>query len=198
MAKYGYVRVSSTDQNEDRQIVALNKYNIRHENIFIDKQSGKNFERNEYKRLLQKIKKGDVLFLISIDRLGRDYKQIQEQWQYLTKVKEIDIVVLDMPLLDTRREKDLLGTFISDIVLQILSFVSQNERENIKRRQAEGISAAQKRGVIFGRPKNDLPIDFFDIVKRWKERKISTKEAITLCEMSRATFYRKIRSEYLL
>lgn len=112
MAKYGYVRVSSTDQNEDRQIVALNKYNIRHENIFIDKQSGKNFERNEYKRLLQKIKKGDVLFLISIDRLGRDYKQIQEQWQYLTKVKEIDIVVLDMPLLDTRREKDLLGTFI--------------------------------------------------------------------------------------
>ena len=127
MAKYGYVRVSSTDQNEDRQIVALNKYNISLENIFIDKQSGKNFERNEYKLLLQKIKKGDVLFLISIDRLGRDYKQIQEQWQYLTKVKEIDIVVLDMPLLDTRREKDLLGTFISDIVLQILSFVSQNE-----------------------------------------------------------------------
>ena len=172
MAKYGYVRVSSTDQKEDRQIVALNKYNIRHENIFIDKQSGKNFERNEYKRLLQKIKKGDV--------------------------KEIDIVVLDMPLLDTRREKNLLGTFISDIVLQILSFVSQNERENIKRRQAEGISAAQKRGVIFGRPKTDLPLDFLDIVKRWKERKISTKEAITLCEMSRATFYRKIRSEYLL
>ena len=132
MAKYGYVRVSSTDQNEDRQIVALNKYNISHENIFIDKQSGKNFERNEYKRLLQKIKKGDVLFLISIDRLGRDYKQIQEQWQYLTKEKEIDIVVLDMPLLDTRREKDLLGTFISDIVLQILSFVSQNVPKIVK------------------------------------------------------------------
>ena len=132
MAKYGYVRVSSTDQNEDRQIVALNKYNISLENIFIDKQSGKNFERNEYKLLLQKIKKGDVLFLISIDRLGRDYKQIQEQWQYLTKVKEIDIVVLDMPLLDTRREKDLLGTFISDIVLQILSFVSQNVPKIVK------------------------------------------------------------------
>ena len=149
---YGYIRVSSKDQNEDRQVIALQELNIPKKNIFLDKQSGKDFARPQYQRLMKKLKKDDLLYVKSIDRLGRNYEEILEQWRVLTKQKEIDIVVLDMPLLDTRRGKDLMGTFLSDIVLQVLSFVAENERKNIRQRQAEGIAAAKARGVRFGRP----------------------------------------------
>lgn len=149
---YGYIRVSSKEQNEDRQVVSLLEAGVKAENIFTDKQSGKDFNRPQYMGLLKKLKKGDVLYIKSIDRLGRNYEEILKQWHILTNEKEIDIAVIDMPLLDTRRGKDLMGTFISDIVLQILSFVAENERSNIRQRQAEGIAAAKARGVKFGRP----------------------------------------------
>ena len=149
---YGYIRVSSRDQNEDRQLIALREINVPEKNIFTDKQSGKDFDRPQYKKLLKKLKKDDLLYIKSIDRLGRNYEEIQNQWRTLTKEKGVDICVIDMPLLDTRRGKDLMGTFLSDIVLQVLSFVAENERTNIHQRQAEGISAAKKRGVRFGRP----------------------------------------------
>lgn len=194
---YGYVRVSSTDQNEDRQLLALQEKNVLDSNIFIDKQSGKNFERPQYKKLIQKLKPGDLLYVLSIDRLGRNYEEIQNQWRILTKEKGIDICVMDMPLLDTRQGKDLMGTFIADLVLQILSFVAQNERENIRKRQAQGIAAAKAKGIKFGRPQKQLPKDFDKIVENWEKKKISLQEVLNLCNMSEATFYRKLR-EYRL
>ena len=197
MAEYGYVRVSSLDQNEDRQMIELQKKQIPEKNIYMDKLSGKNFERPAYKRLFKKLKQGDLLYIMSIDRLGRNYVEIQEQWRILTKEKGIDIVVLDMPLLDTRTGKDLLGTFISDLVLQILSFVAQNERENIKKRQAQGIAAAKAKGVKFGRPEKPIPNDFGDIVKRWERKEIKISDVVRICDMSEPTFYRRLR-EYRL
>lgn len=197
MAEYGYVRVSSLDQNEDRQMIELQKKQIPEKNIYMDKLSGKNFERPAYKRLFKKLKQGDLLYIMSIDRLGRNYVEIQEQWRILTKEKGIDIVVLDMPLLDTRTGKDLMGTFISDLVLQILSFVAQNERENIKKRQAQGIAAAKARGVRFGRPEKPIPNDFGDIVKRWERKEIKISDVVRICDMSEPTFYRRLR-EYRL
>ena len=153
---YGYIRVSSHDQNEDRQLIALKEVGVPEKNIYLDKQSGKDFNRPQYKKLLRKMKKDDLLYIKSIDRLGRNYEEILQQWRVLTKEKGIDIVLLDMPLLDTRRGKDLMGTFLSDIVLQVLSFVAENERTNIKQRQAEGIAAAKAKGVRFGRPPRPL------------------------------------------
>lgn len=171
--KYGYVRVSSVDQNEDRQLIALMKVGVAKENIYIDKISGKNFERPKYKCLVKKLRRGDILYIMSIDRLGRNYEQIQNQWRIITREKGVDIVVLDMPLLDTRQGKDLMGTFIADLVLQILSFVAQSERKRIKERQAQGIAAAKARGVKFGRPMKKMPDDFEELVKMWKEKRIT-------------------------
>jgi len=185
---YGYARVSSQVQNEDRQVIALREAAVPEKNIFIDKQSGKNFDRPSYKRMLQSMKKDDLLYIKSIDRLGRNYEEIQEQWRMLTKEKGIDIVVLDMPLLDTRRGKDLMGTFLSDIVLQVLSFVAENERINIRQRQAEGIAAAKKRGVRFGRPPKPLPPDFYQIYKQWKNGEITGVSAAKACKMPMSTF----------
>lgn len=193
MNTYGYVRVSTRDQNEDRQIISLADVGVKKQNIFIDKQSGKDFERPKYKKLLRKIKKDDLLFIKSIDRLGRNYEEILEQWRYLTKDKGIDIVVLDMPLLDTRCGKNLMGTFISDIVLQILSFVAENERINIKERQAEGIAAAKKRGVRFGRPPKPIPENFYEIHRAWRAKEITLNEAAKACSMPMGTFYGKAR-----
>ena len=194
---YGYIRVSSTDQNEDRQLRALNQKNIEKRKIYIDKQSGKDFNRPSYKRLIRKLDKGDLLYILSIDRLGRNYEEIQNQWRVITKEIGADICVIDMPLLDTRRGKDLMGTFIADLVLQILSFVAQSERENIKKRQAQGISAAKARGVRFGRPEKELPEDFPAIVKKWETKQITFSEVLKQCEMSESTFYRRLR-EYRL
>ena len=189
--EYGYARVSSLDQNEDRQIVELKKVMCKTGSVYIDKQSGKDFNRPEYKKMIKKIKKGDVLFVQSIDRLGRNYGEILNQWQFLTKNLGVDICVLDMPLLDTRKEKNLLGTFIADIVLQILSFVAENERENIKKRQAEGIAAAKAKGVKFGRPEIKMPNDFIKIYSDWANGKINTSDALKICGMSKSTFYRR-------
>ena len=194
---FGYVRVSSTDQNEDRQMIALREKEIPKKNIYMDKQSGKNFDRLGYKRMLRRMRSGDLLYIQSIDRLGRNYKEIQEQWRFLTQDKGIDICVLDMPLLDTRQGKDLMGTFIADLVLQILSFVAQSERENIRKRQAEGIAAAKARGVQFGRPEKEVPEDFGEIVKAWEQKKLPISEVLKQCHMSEATFYRRLR-EYRL
>lgn len=190
---YGYVRVSSTEQNEDRQLDVMNSKAVPQCNVYVDKQSGKDFKRPQYKRLIKKLKPGDLLYILSIDRLGRNYKEIQEQWRILTKVKNIDICVIDMPLLDTRTAKDLMGTFIADLVLQILSFVAENERANIKMRQEQGITAAKARGVRFGRPKKPVPDNFAEIVRQWRQRQISTRNVLQLCGISRATLYRKIR-----
>lgn len=192
---YGYVRVSSTDQNEDRQMIAMSDNNVPKGNVYIDKQSGKDFERPQYKKLVKKLKAGDLLYILSIDRLGRNYEDIQKQWRILTKDIGIDICVIDMPLLDTRNGKDLMGTFIADLVLQILSFVAQSERENIKKRQAQGIAAAKAKGVKFGRPESPLPENFGKIIKNWDHGKISTADALKLCDMSASTFYRR-RREY--
>ena len=181
---YGYIRVSSTDQNADRQLVALRKKGILKKNLYTDRQSGKNFNRPKYQRLIQRLKPGDLLYILSIDRLGRNYKEIQEQWKLLTQEKGIDICVLDMPLLDTRQGKDLMRTFIADLVLQILSFVAQNERENIHKRQAEGIEAAKARGVKFGRPEKAVPEDFAHLVKAWKNNKLPLEEVLKRCNMS--------------
>ena len=161
--EYGYIRVSSTDQNEDRQLIALHGKGIPDNRIYMDKQSGKDFNRPKYKRLVRRVKQGDLLYILSIDRLGRNYREIQEQWRLLTQEKGIDICVLDMPLLDTRQGKDLMGTFIADLVLQILSFVAQSERESIRKRQAEGIAAAKARGVKFGRPPVPLRGNFYEV-----------------------------------
>lgn len=193
--EYGYARVSSKDQNEDRQMVALVKAGIQKQNIFIDKQSGKDFKRNQYQKLLRKLRPDDLLYVKSIDRLGRNYEEIQEQWRILTKIKKIDIVVIDMPLLDTRRGKDLMGTFLSDIVLQVLSFVAENERMNIRQRQAEGIAAAKARGVKFGRPCKPLPENFFTVLERWKNGEISGVAAAKECGMSSTTFRRNAKRQ---
>lgn len=184
----GYIRVSTREQNEDRQKIALREANVPQGNIFIDKQSGKDFNRPNYKRLLRKLRKDDLLYIKSIDRLGRNYEEILEQWRVLTKEKGIDIVVLDMPLLDTRRGKDLMGTFLSDIVLQLLSFVAENERINIRQRQAEGIAAAKARGVRFGRPKKPLPENFHENYRRWKAGAITGTAAAKECGMPLSTF----------
>lgn len=190
---YGYIRVSSKDQNEDRQLIALREVDVPEKNIYMDKQSGKDFNRPQYKKLVRKLKKDDLLYIKSIDRLGRNYEEIQNQWRILTKDKGADIVVLDMPLLDTRRGKDLMGTFLSDIVLQVLSFVAENERTNIKQRQAEGIAAAKARGVKFGRPPRPLPENFYEVHKAWRDKKIPLKQAAALCGLPEGTFYSKAR-----
>lgn len=195
---YGYVRVSSTDQNEDRQMVALRQAAVPERNIFVDKQSGKDFDRPSYKRLARKLKAGDLLYILSIDRLGRNYEEIQNQWRILTKETGVDICVLDMPLLDTRSGKDLMGTFIADLVLQILSFVAQSERESIKRRQAEGIAAAKAKGVKFGRPVKAPPDDFERLVLDWEQKRLSLPEVLKRCDMSGTTFYRRRRERQLL
>lgn len=188
MTVYGYVRVSSKDQNEDRQMIALREVGVPKKNIFVDKQSGKDFNRPKYKRLLKRLKTDDLLYIKSIDRLGRNYEEIQNQWRVLTKDKKVDIIVLDMPLLDTRRGKDLVGTFLSDIVLQVLSFVAENERSNIRQRQAEGIAAAKARGVRFGRPPAALPENFHQVYQQWKSGKITGLEAARICDMPMSTF----------
>lgn len=198
MKIYGYIRVSSVDQNEDRQLLAMNELKIPPSQIFMDKQSGKDFDRPSYKALVKKLKSGDLLYIKSIDRLGRNYEEIQNQWRILTKEKGVDIAVIDMPLLDTRNGKDLMGTFIADLVLQILSFVAQSERESIRKRQAEGIAAAKAKGVCFGRPAKDAPDNFDKLVKQWERNQISVHEAIRQCKMSEATFYRRLREYRLL
>jgi len=195
---YGYIRVSSADQNEDRQLLALQELKIPQSNLFIDKQSGKDFQRPEYKKMVSRLKAGDLLYIKSIDRLGRNYEEIQNQWRILTKEKGVDIVVLDMELLDTRREKNLLGTFIADLVLQVLSFVAQSERESIRQRQAEGIAAAKVRGVQFGRPPKEPPANFGELVRKWEQRRIKTADIVRLCQMSRSTFYMKLKEYKLL
>lgn len=194
MSTYGYVRVSTKDQCEDRQLIAMSEAGIVKSKIYIDKQSGKDFNRPAYKRLVRRLKSEDVLFIKSIDRLGRNYNEIQEQWRYLTKEKQIDIVVLDMPLLDTGRGKDLLGSFLSDLILQLLSFVAENERVNIKQRQAEGIRAAHERGVKFGRPEKPLPDNFQETCFLWQQGKISATKGAELCGMPRTTFQYKART----
>lgn len=188
MKIYGYIRVSSCDQKETRQSDALKEAGVDEKHIYIDKQSGKDFNRPEYKKLLKKIKKNDLLVIKSIDRLGRNYEEILLQWRVLTKEIGIDIVVLDMPLLDTRRGKDLMGTFLSDIVLQVLSFVAENERQNIRQRQAEGIAAAKARGVRFGRPPKPLPENFPCIYRYWKSGNLTGTEAAKQCGMPLSTF----------
>lgn len=190
---YGYVRVSTQEQNADRQMLALREAGIPEKNIFLDKRSGKDFNRPQYRKLLRKLKKDDLLYIKSIDCLGRNYEEILQQWRVLTKEKCIDIAVLDMPLLDTRRGKDLMGTFLSDIVLQVLSFVAENERTTIRQRQAEGIAAAKARGGRFGRPPSPLPENFCEIHKSWRAKTITLKEAAEACNMPIGTFYGKVR-----
>ncbi len=190
---YGYVRVSTREQNESRQMLAMGRAQVPRENIFVDKQSGKDFQRPMYRAMLRKLRPDDVLYIKSIDRLGRDYEEVLEQWRVLTKEKKVDIVVLDMPILDTRRGKDLLGTLIADLVLALLSYVSENERSNIRSRQKEGIEAAKLRGVQFGRPEKPLPENFGQILDRWTGKEISAAEAASLCNVTRATFYRKLK-----
>ena len=185
---YGYVRVSTREQNEERQLIALREGSVPDANLFVDKQSGKDFDRPQYQRMVRKLKKDDLLYIKSIDRLGRNYEEILEQWRVLTKEKRIDIVVLDMPLLDTRRGKDLMGTFLSDIVLQVLSFVAENERTNIRQRQAEGIAAAKARGVQFGRPPAPLPPNYHSAYLRWKAGAITCTAAAKECGMPLSTF----------
>ena len=190
MACYGYIRVSSRDQNEDRQVIAMQEAAIPTQNIFSDKQSGKDFRRPAYQRMLKKLHRDDVLYIKSIDRLGRNYEEILEQWQILTKKKGVDIVVMDMPLLDTRRGKDLIGTFLADIVLQVLSFVAENERINIRQRQAEGIAAAKARGVKFGRQPMPRPSQYADVRRKYENMEISARMAGRMLGISHKTFLR--------
>jgi len=197
MEIYGYARVSSADQKEDRQVMILHEAGVPDGNIFVDKQSGKDFDRPNYKKLVRKIREGDLLYVLSIDRLGRNYEEIQKQWRILTKEIGVDICVVDMPLLDTRRGRDLMGAFIADLVLQILSFVAQSERESIKKRQAEGIAAAKEKGVRFGRPGKKIPENFEEMVGQWEGKRLSFSEVLRQCDMSEATFYRRLR-EYRL
>ena len=185
---YGYVRVSSADQKEDRQLMVLTEKNVPRKNIYLDKQSGKEFNRPQYQKMVKKLKHGDLLYVLSIDRLGRNYEDIQRQWQILTKEIGVDICVLDMPLLDTRNGKDLMGTFIADLVLQILSFVAHSERDNIRKRQAEGIAAAKARGVQFGRPAKPLPENFYQVYAQWKSKELTGSAAAKVCNMPLPTF----------
>ena len=186
----GYARVSSTNQNEDRQVIDLLEYGVPQKNIYVDKQSGKDFNRPEYMKMAKRLRKNDVLIIKSIDRLGRNYKEIQEEWKRITHRKGADIIVLDMSLLDTTKSKDLLGTFIADLVLQLLSFVAENERINIRQRQAEGIAAAKKRGVRFGRPPMPIPDNFEQNYRLWKDKKITAQEAADNCELPLWAFYK--------
>ncbi len=192
MSDYAYCRVSASDQNEDRQMIEMQKLNISPQNIYLDKQSGKDFNRPQYKRLVKKLCEGDLLYILSIDRLGRNYEEIQNQWRILTKEKKIDIVVIDMPLLDTRRDKNLLGTFISDMVLQLLSFVAENERNNIKIRQTQGIAAAKAKGVKFGRPIKKVSDEFANEVDKWAKKELSLEEILQKYGICTATFYRRV------
>lgn len=193
---YGYVRVSTREQNEDRQLHAMQELGIPPKNIYSDKQSGKDFDRTKYKKLLKKIREGDVIYIKSIDRLGRNYTEILEQWAFITKEKKADIVVIDMPLLDTRdKGDDLMGLFIADLVLQILSYVAETEREFIRRRQAEGIAAAKARGVHFGRNQLPLPEGFDEVREKWERGEISLREAGAILGMPHSTFYKKCREE---
>ena len=198
MKIFGYVRVSSTDQNEDRQMIALRQVGVLDENIYMDKMSGKDFDRPQYKKMVKRMKQGDLLYVLSIDRLGRNYDEIQNQWRILTKEIGIDVCVIDMPLLDTRQSKDLLGTFVADLVLQVLSFAAHNERDNIRKRQSEGIAAAKARGVHMGRPVVEAPPDFEEVVKAWEKKKITMEEAMKRCGMSETTFYRRRREMRLI
>ena len=191
MNNYGYVRVSTREQNEERQLLALHALPVPRQNIFMDKQSGKDFERPQYCQLVRKLKKHDVLYIKSIDRLGRNYAEILDQWRILTRDKGVDIVVIDMPLLDTRRGKDLMGAFLSDIVLQVLSFVAENERMSIRQRQAEGIEAAKARGIRFGRPPRPLPENFYAVCRAWRNKELTLKQAAMACRMPPGTFYSK-------
>ena len=191
---YGYMRVSTKEQNEERQRMALLKMGVPKQQIYMDKQSGKDFDRTEYQKLLQKLDSSSVLFVKSIDRLGRNYADLNEQWRIITKEKRADIVVIDMPILDTRRDKNLLGTFISDIVLALLSYVAENERINIRQRQAEGIAAAKARGVKFGRPPLPLPPNFYEVRKQWREKKLTLRQAANACNMAESTFIGKVRA----
>lgn len=191
--KYGYIRVSSIDQNEERQRIALKEIGVDDEYIFMDKISGKSFDRPNYNNMVNQMNEGDVLFVLSIDRLGRNYTEIQNQWQLLTHKRGIDICVMDMPLLDTRNKKDLMGTFVADLVLQILSFVAENERLNIRKRQEQGIEAAKQRGVRFGRPKVKLPEDFESMLEEWKHKRMEAEYIVSVCNISKTTFYRKAR-----
>jgi DNA invertase Pin-like site-specific DNA recombinase len=193
MTTYGYVRVSSTDQCEDRQTIAMSELNIPAEHIFTDKVSGKDFQRPAYIALTETLNPGDLLYIKSIDRLGRNYDEIQNQWRILTKERGIDIAVIDMPLLDTRKGRDLMGTFLADVVLQLLAFVAQNERETIRKRQAEGIAAARARGVQFGRPTIKPPENFAAIVREWERGKLPISEALVRTGLKEATFYNRLR-----
>ena len=199
MKTYGYIRVSSADQNEDRQLVAMQKLQIPSENLFIDKLSGKDFNRPNYQKMIEALEKDDLLYITSSDRLGRNYEEIQNQWRIITKEKDSDVVVLDMmPILDTRQYKDVMGKFIADLVLSILSFAAHKERDNIRARQAEGIAAAKARGVRFGRPEKPLPSNFGDLVKQWEQGKITIQNLLTVCEMGRSTFYQRLHEYRLL
>jgi DNA invertase Pin-like site-specific DNA recombinase len=193
MVTYAYCRVSDAGQNENRQLDAMAEINIPQARIFVDKQSGKDFDRPAWKSLMKELKSGDLLYVSSIDRLGRNYVQIIENWRILTKEKNVDIVVLDMPLLDTRKGKDLLGTLIADLVLALFSYVSENERETIRKRQADGIKAARARGVKFGRPIKKPPKNFGDLVKRWERGEIPLSDLLTQTDLAEATFYRRLR-----
>ena len=190
---FGYVRVSSKEQNEDRQMIAMRELQVPEENIYVDKQSGKDFDRPQYRRLIRRAKKDDLIYIKSIDRLGRNYSEILEQWKTITKDKGVDLYVIDMPILDSRREKSLLGTFISDLVLTLLSYVAENERTTIRQRQAEGIAAAKARGVQFGRAPKPLPENFYELYQQWKMKKITIAEAADRCGMPQSTFFYKAR-----
>jgi len=186
---YWYMRCSSREQNEDRQLIALKEMGVPEKQIYMDKQSGKDFNRPQYKRLLRKLDNNSVLFVKSIDRLGRNYADLNEQWRIITKEKGADIVVIDMPVLDTRQDKNLLGTFISDIVLALLSYVAENERINIKQRQAEGIAAAKARGMKFGRPPIPFPDNFYEVDKQWRNKELTLKQAAKACNLAASTFF---------
>ena len=194
MKLFGYVRVSTAEQNEDRQLVEMAKVGIPKEQLYIDKLSGKSFERPQYQRLLQCLRSGDVLYVLSIDRLGRNYAEILQQWRLLTKHIGVDICVIDMPLLDTRCGKNLLGTFIADLVLQILAFVAENEWENIKKRQEQGIAAAKARGISFGGPALPLPRDFAELAAAWEQKSLSIDDFALRCNMSKSTLYRRLKA----
>ena len=193
MANYAYIRVSAVDQNENRQLDALKGLDIPDSNIYIDKQSGKDFKRPMYEALVKRMRKGDVLYIQSIDRLGRNYEEIQNQWRILAKERGIYIAVIDMPILDTRNGKDLVGTFLADIVLQLLSFVAQNERETIRKRQKEGIASAKARGVKFGRPVKKPPDNFKKLVRDWKRGKLTFSEILAQTGLKESSFYRRLR-----
>ena len=193
MAIFGYARISSADQHEDRQIIAMSEQGIPPECVFVDKQSGKDFDRPAYKSLLETLKPGDLLFIKSLDRLGRNYDAVQAEWRVLTKERGVDISVIDMPVLNTRRDKNLLGTLISDIVLSLLSYVGQNERENLRQRQSEGIAAAKMRGVLFGRPIKKSPDDFSILVKQWERGRLPLSTLLEQTDLKTATFYRRLR-----